>query len=67
MMWVYRLGLEPLAAVSAEHGGGAFDVLEALVARIPRTENDRLGAGEGVMKKIQEVMRVVVSVLNFGF
>jgi len=31
----YRLGLEPLAAVSAEHGGGAFDVLEALVASLP--------------------------------
>jgi len=36
----YRLGLEPMHAVSAEHGGGAFDLLEALVDEIP-------GAAEG--------------------
>jgi GTP-binding protein len=34
----YRLGLDPVVAVSAEHGIGAFDVLEELVARIPEGE-----------------------------
>ena len=36
----YRLGLEPIAAVSAEHGLGAFDVLEELVARIPTSPEE---------------------------
>jgi GTP-binding protein len=31
----YRLGLEPLAAVSAEHGRGAWDLLETLCEALP--------------------------------
>ncbi len=31
----YQLGLEPLAAVSAEHGRGAWDLLEDLCSRLP--------------------------------
>lgn len=34
----YRLGFSDIAAVSAEHGHGAFDALETLVARLPRPE-----------------------------
>ena len=32
----YALGLEPLRAISAEHGAGAFDALEELVRAIPQ-------------------------------
>jgi len=31
----HELGLEPLRGVSAEHGGGAFELLEELVAALP--------------------------------
>jgi GTP-binding protein len=31
----HRMGFEPLAAISAEHGGGCFDVLEHLVGALP--------------------------------
>lgn len=31
----HRLGLEPMAAISAEHGSGCFDVLERLVEALP--------------------------------
>jgi GTP-binding protein len=31
----HRLGFTPLAAISAEHGGGCFDVLELLVEQLP--------------------------------
>jgi GTP-binding protein len=31
----HALGLEPMLPTSAEHGGGAWDVLEALVASLP--------------------------------
>jgi GTP-binding protein len=34
----HRLGLEPLCGVSGEHGLGAFDALEALVARLPEAQ-----------------------------
>lgn len=34
----YRLGFSDITAVSAEHGHGAFDALEALVARLPVPE-----------------------------
>jgi len=34
----YRLGLDPVRAVSGEHGHGCFDLLEALVARLPEPE-----------------------------
>jgi len=33
----HRLGLSPMDEISAEHGMGCFDVLEALVAAIPPT------------------------------
>jgi GTP-binding protein len=39
----HRLGLELLRPVSAEHGTGAWDLLEELVAALPRAE----AAGEG--------------------
>ena len=32
----FRLGIEHTFAVSAEHGGGAFDALEAILATLPR-------------------------------
>ena len=35
----YALGLERVKGVSAEHGGGAFDLLEELVAAIPPRES----------------------------
>ncbi|HEB89153.1 MAG TPA: ribosome biogenesis GTPase Der, partial [Deltaproteobacteria bacterium] len=41
----YRLGIEPTFAVSAEHGGGAFDALEAILADLPQDEIDRTGQG----------------------
>jgi GTP-binding protein len=34
----HALGLAPLRAVSAEHGSGAFDLLEELVAALPEAE-----------------------------
>lgn len=39
----HALGLEPLRAVSAEHGSGAFDLLEELVARLPEREEPAPG------------------------
>jgi GTP-binding protein len=41
----YALGLEPLRGISAEHGSGAWDLLEELVAAIP--EGPPEGVGEG--------------------
>jgi len=35
----HRLGLQPLRAVSAEHGSGAFDALEELVRQLPAPED----------------------------
>jgi GTP-binding protein len=46
----YRLGLEPLRAVSAEHGSGAFEVLEELVARLPETEAAAEPEAEGEIR-----------------
>jgi GTPase len=37
----FRLGIEHTFAVSAEHGGGAFDALEAILATLPREEGPR--------------------------
>jgi GTP-binding protein len=34
----HRLGFDPVIAVSAEHGRGAWDALEALVAALPASE-----------------------------
>lgn len=56
----YRLGLEPIVAVSAEHGIGAFDALEELVARIPEPESEpeeAIGEGEGDPVRIAVVGR----------
>jgi GTP-binding protein len=35
----FRLGIEHTFAVSAEHGGGAFDALEAILATLPQDES----------------------------
>lgn len=43
----YRLGFEHVAGVSAEHGGGAFDALEQLVAELDAPkENDEENEGQ---------------------
>ena len=42
----YSLGMEPLRAVSAEHGLGAFDALEELVAMLPAESEQQEGAQE---------------------
>jgi GTP-binding protein len=42
-----RLGFERARAVSAEHGGGAWDALEELVAEIPEGTAREETAGEG--------------------
>ncbi|MBM4385831.1 MAG: ribosome biogenesis GTPase Der [Deltaproteobacteria bacterium] len=35
MLEFHALGLEPVRAISAEHGSGAWDVLEEIVAKLP--------------------------------
>lgn len=64
----HALGIEALFAVSAEHGGGAFDALEALVAGLAETDRaaeDAAGAGRAVEKGeltaagIEDVIRPV--------
>ena len=37
VMDFYRLGFERVSGVSAEHGGGAFDALEELIAELPES------------------------------
>jgi GTP-binding protein len=37
----HRLGFEAIAAISAEHGSGCFEVLEDLVARLPEPDEER--------------------------
>ena len=45
----HALGLEPLHGVSAEHGSGAWDALEALVAALPESEGQpEEDAGSGL-------------------
>ncbi len=41
----YALGLEPIRGISAEHGTGAWDLLEELVEAIPRAPEE--GGGRG--------------------
>jgi GTP-binding protein len=43
----HRLGFERLRAVSAEHGGGAWDALEELIAELPEVSAPEETAGEG--------------------
>ena len=42
----HRLGLERTSGVSAEHGGGAFDLLEALVEALPAANEAPADSGE---------------------
>jgi GTP-binding protein len=37
MLEFHALGLEPVRAISAEHGAGAWDLLEEIVAKLPAT------------------------------
>ena len=37
MLEFHALGLEPVRAISAEHGSGAWDLLEEIVAKLPPT------------------------------
>jgi GTP-binding protein len=56
----HRLGLDPVVAVSAEHGLGAFDALEQLVERIPAVEQEldpELAEGENGPLRIALVGR----------
>lgn len=46
----YRLGLEPLIPISAEHGVGVGDLLDAVVERLPRSSRDRTGAATEPIK-----------------
>lgn len=46
----HRLGIEPLHAVSAEHGSGAFDALEAAVAALPEASADVEPEREGELR-----------------
>jgi GTP-binding protein len=41
----HALGLDPIRGISAEHGSGAWDLLEELAAAVPR--EDEGGEGEG--------------------
>ena len=44
----YALGFDHTCAVSAEHGGGAWDALEMLVAELPEEEAPAEEASEGI-------------------
>jgi len=44
----HKLGLAPLRGVSAEHGSGAFDLLEELVAALPESEEPAPREGESL-------------------
>lgn len=56
----HRLGFDTVAAISAEHGGGCFDVLEALVARLPEPGGEE-GAADG-----EEICIALVGRPNVG-
>ena len=43
----HRLGFERVRGVSAEHGRGAWDALEELVAELPEPDGPEIGAAEG--------------------
>jgi GTP-binding protein len=40
MLEFHALGLEPVRGISAEHGSGAWDLLEEIVARLPEPAED---------------------------
>jgi GTP-binding protein len=47
----YRLGIEATYAVSAEHGGGAFDAIEAVIESLPEPDDKQeegIGTDEAV-------------------
>jgi GTPase len=56
----HRLGLEPVHPVSAEHGTGAFDALEALVKQLPEAAWEEGGAPPGEAEEADEVVRVAI-------
>ena len=53
----YRLGLEPMRPVSAEHGLGAFDLLEELVAVLPEPPSSESAPDEDQGVRIAVVGR----------
>ncbi len=40
----YRLGLEPIVEIAAEHGDGVGDLLDEVIARMPQTRRDGVPA-----------------------
>ena len=48
----YALGLDPIRGISAEHGSGAWDLLEELVGALPGASQE--GAGQGARKDPSE-------------
>jgi GTPase len=54
----HALGLEPVRAISAEHGTGAWDLLEELVATLPPAPEE--AAGEGGAAAGAEALRVAL-------
>src|SRR5262245_55727854 len=54
----YALGIDPLLAISAEHGRGVGDLLDALVERLP--------GGEGAKTPAQPIRVAVVGRPNVG-
>ena len=53
----HQLGLEPIHGVSGEHGGGAFDALEALVEQLPSDSDERDASAEDGALRIAVVGR----------
>jgi len=66
----YALGLEPLRAISAEHGAGAFDALEELVRAIPQnlsgTAEPERAASPGSGQGGEEIRVALVGRPNVG-
>ncbi len=46
----HALGLEPMQAISAEHGTGAFDLLEALVAALPPAQEPTIVSADDAIR-----------------
>jgi GTP-binding protein len=57
----YRLGLEPLMPISAEHGIGVGDLLDAVVQRLPNPRPESAGTA-----KVEPVKVAVVGRPNVG-